>query len=55
MSTFEQVFHAFLEDTVPQELRCAPIAHMEASREKREITVTVTPNTPLPNMDPDMP
>ncbi len=47
MSTFEQVFHAFLEDTVPQELRCAPIAYMEASREKREITVTVTPNTLL--------
>mgnify|MGYP000621277246 CR=1 FL=1 len=48
MNRFADVFRPFLEGNVARELLEAPIHHIDAKREKRQITVELHPEKRIP-------
>ena len=48
MNRFEDVFRPFLQGNAAQQLMRAPIHHIDAKREKRQITVELHPEQRIP-------
>ena len=51
MNRFEDIFRPFLQGNVARELLRAPIQHIDAQRERRQITVELCPEQRIPQKE----